>query len=125
MHVSQGFAASVAIREDNPAHAPIINDFKNIRLKNLDYMREIEAQSERALAIAEAFDLNGPGLYVDKYLRNFLREYNGRVLKGEGANQPTSFNVMRAFVEPDENNLILRLLQSVSTRFHSEKYSIT
>ncbi len=60
----------------NPAHAPIINDFKNIRLKNLDYMREIEAQSERALAIAEAFDLNGPGLYVDKYLRNFLREYN-------------------------------------------------
>jgi len=66
--------------------------------------------ARRAKAVALAYQLNGPDLYVDRYLRNFLTEYNGRLFRGEGMHMPNSYNVMHSFVEPDEKALVLRLL---------------
>jgi hypothetical protein len=65
---------------------------------NKEEQNNAKAMRARAVNIAEAFTLNGPSLYTDKYVRYFLGEYNNRVLIGEGLNQPLSFNVMRDFV---------------------------
>jgi hypothetical protein len=77
---------------------------------NKEEQNNAKAMRARAVNIAEAFTLNGPSLYTDKYVRYFLGEYNNRVLIGEGLNQPLSFNVMRDFVEPSEQTFILKLL---------------
>jgi len=72
--------------------------------------KESEARQKRAFDLTVAFIENGAQLFVDEYLRKFLLEYNHRILIGEGAQLPLSFNVLNAFTEPDPKTLILRLL---------------
>ncbi|MEG3175990.1 GIY-YIG nuclease family protein [Sphingomonas sp. RB3P16] len=103
------FAASVRVREDNPATATTFRAAAKIG-KSASGKKRGKAAASRAKAVALAFRLNGPGLYVDRYLRDFLTEYNGRIFSGEGMHMPNSYNVMHSFVEPDEKTLVLRLL---------------
>lgn len=114
------FRFSIQIREDNPATSELS---KIMREANSDRAskRRTKKYMKRAWAIHLSYQMNGPGLYVDHYLRNFLAEYNSRILKGEGANLPNSFNVLNAFIEPDEDALILRLLPEkfFSLSFHN------
>jgi hypothetical protein len=72
--------------------------------------------ARRALALSNAFLANAPSLYIDHYLRYFMAEYNNRTFKSYGAQQPLSFNVMAAFMEPDERAFMFILLEE---RFHS------
>lgn len=102
------FSTSVNMRSDNPKVAGLYA--KIAKVSAADEYKAVKAATKLASAIADAYRVNGPGLYVDRYLRDFLAEYNSRVLRGEGANMPTSFNVGGAFVEPDEEVLILKLL---------------
>ncbi|WP_439374952.1 GIY-YIG nuclease family protein [Bradyrhizobium sp. DASA03120] len=76
-----------------------------------DFERLLKAQTQRAGDLNYAYHLNGPGLYIDTYLRNFLLEYNGRIFKGKGNEQPTSFNILRSFVTPDDRAYVLKLLE--------------
>jgi len=70
-----------------------------------------------ALNINEAYANNGPRLHVDQKIRYFLAEYNSRVLLGYGDEQPTSFNIMNAFVEPSDEALILELVEEKYYQF--------
>ena len=65
---------------------------------------------DRAKYLELGQSMNGPGFYGDKKLREFAREYNNRVFEGYGSEQPTSFQIMRDFVEPDDQALVLRIL---------------
>ncbi|WP_339691156.1 hypothetical protein, partial [uncultured Parasphingorhabdus sp.] len=104
------YSFSVAIRPDNSSAKPIISAMKQARTNDSKLRKEISKSSQKAVHIAEANRMNGPGIYVDQYLRNFLAEYNNRIFHGEGINQPSSFNILGAFVEPDEECLVLNLL---------------
>ncbi|TAX72811.1 GIY-YIG nuclease family protein [Rhizobium leguminosarum] len=75
-----------------------------------------QRNSEFASLIDLAQSLTGPGFPLDKKLREFAREFNNRVLMGRGGAQPQSFDVLQAFVEPDDRALLLRILPE---RFHS------
>ncbi|MHC6152735.1 GIY-YIG nuclease family protein [Bradyrhizobium elkanii] len=72
--------------------------------------------------MAIAFQSNGPSLFVDTYLRKFLLEYTNRIFHGRGNEQPVSFNVMRAFVTPDEKAMVLRLLDEKFFQFNLLDY---
>lgn len=79
-------------------------------------MQAARRNSELASLIDLAQAMTGPGFPLDKKLREFVREYNNRVLMGQGDQQPQSFDVLHAFVEPDERALILKILPE---EFHS------
>lgn len=102
------FTFSVNVRSDNPLTSNIHKHTSEISAENKH--KSAKDLSKLAIAISDSYDFNGPDIYVDRYLRTFLSEYNNRVLHGRGANMPTSFNVCSAFVEPDERTLILKLL---------------
>lgn len=108
MRIAQ-FSQSVSFRSDAPRNAEAVARFKQLQ-KDPAYARRVTQRHRKATALADAYRLNGPGLYVDHYVRQFLAEFNLRILQGEGANMPTSFNVMRSFVDPDDDALILKLL---------------
>lgn len=103
------FNLSVRVRDDIPTMAPLFQAAKSINNSPLGKKRG-KAAVNRAKAVALAFGMNGPDLYVDRYLRDFLTEYNGRIFKGQGMHMPNSYNIMHSFVEPDEQSLVLRLL---------------
>jgi len=77
------------------------------------YKKHLKDSKARAAALAAAYHLNGPDLPTDIYLRRFLREYNNRLFHGFGNEQPTSFSVIRSFVEPDDRALVLILLDEL------------
>ena len=76
----------------------------------------VDQYQARALNLDLAQSMNGSGYYVDKKFREFVREYNGRVFKGKGSEQPSSFQILKDFVEPDSKSLMLRILPET---FHS------
>lgn len=104
------FANAVSVRTKTPAGKALAEYFNYRRKIDPKEARRVEEMGKRALAIAQVAQLNGPGLYVDKYLRDFQAEYNNRILKAEGSQMPQSFNILRSFMEPDEKALILNLL---------------
>jgi hypothetical protein len=75
-----------------------------------------QRNSELASLIDLAQSLSGPGFPLDRKLREFVREFNNRVMMGRGSAQPQSFDVMHAFVEPDDRALLLKILPE---EFHS------
>lgn len=86
---------------------------KGITLAKRDpgFKKHIKKTEARGKALAIATQYDGPGLPADTYLRKFLLEYNGRVFSGQGIHQPSSWNILRAFVEPDEQAFVLKLLR--------------
>lgn len=72
--------------------------------------REMEGWVERADCLSRAQTINGPGFYIDRKIREFAKEYNNRVFSGYGSQQPVSFQVLRDFVEPDDEALVLKIL---------------
>lgn len=104
------YSASISLHEDNPRHKPIFENLQAIHQSDKNVRRATKKANQRASALAACYRLNGPDIFIDRYLRDFLREYNGRLFQGEGDKQPNSFNILNAFVEPDEIALVLRLL---------------
>lgn len=78
--------------------------------------RLMDESFSRAKCLDLAQFMNGPGYYVDQKFREFVREYNNRVFEGKGSEQPSSFQIMRDFVEPDNQSLVLKILPEF---FHS------
>ncbi|MBW3244534.1 GIY-YIG nuclease family protein [Epibacterium sp. DP7N7-1] len=78
--------------------------------------RLIHKSYTRAKYLDLAQSMNGSGHYVDQKFREFVREYNNRVFEGYGSEQPSSFQVMKDFVEPDDQSLVLKILPET---FHS------
>lgn len=107
------YAASVNLSEHDPATKPIFEGLARFYKGNPKARKIAKKANERSKYLAASFVLNGPGLFVDKYLRSFLEEYNGRLFQGNGDKQPNSFNVLNSFVEPDEKALVLRLLPEI------------
>lgn len=105
------FEFSVNATADDPRYASIIKNSKMKYGNDSAFSKLTRKAQYRAIEIATAFTVNGPDLFVDRYLRNFLKEYNNRLFEGHGSKQPQSFNIMREFVEPDEHALVLRLLE--------------
>lgn len=116
MRIAQ-FSQSVSFRSGAPSNAEAVARFKQLE-KDPAYARRVTQRQRKAVALADVYRLNGPGLYVDHYARQFLAEFNLRILRGEGANMPSSFNIMRSFVDPDDEALILKLLPEIT-------YSVT
>ena len=104
------FARSVAFRTKGGQNAEVVAHFEHLQRVDPTFAKRATERQRRSGAIANAYRLNGADLYVDRYVRDFLTEYNSRILRGEGANMPSPFNVMRAFVDSAEDALILRLL---------------
>lgn len=104
------FQESVGLRADDPKNARVVAELNSIERRDPKMRARIRRARERARDLAIAYRFNGPWLYVDRYLRDFLAEYNNRLFMGEGLQQPLSFNVMGTFVEPDPDALVLRLL---------------
>lgn len=100
------FIAAIKQREtSDPAHRALMKKMRE-RTRGLNY----------------AIERNGPSLFCDVYLRNFLREFNSRIYRGKGNEQPTSFNVLRSFVEPDEIAMSLNLLEERFYQFNLFDY---
>ncbi|OYW86031.1 MAG: hypothetical protein B7Z20_08015 [Sphingobium sp. 32-64-5] len=104
------FAQSVSFRTGAGQNNEVVARFEQLRKANPAYAKRLAENRKKAVATAGAYRTNGADLYVDRYVRDFLAEYNSRVLRGEGVNMPSSFNVMRSFVDPDDEALILKLL---------------
>jgi hypothetical protein len=113
------FAESASIKPGHGKYDSIAQDLKRLEKLDPTFKRRRKEAANRALQIAKAHNDNGPDLFVDKYLRNLLREYNSRVLRGEGINMPSSVNVMQSFIEPDPTAFILRLLDE---RFYQLRF---
>jgi hypothetical protein len=104
------FADTASITPDHPNYQSSMDRHEQLS-KSKKYRKILKAAQERAELINVACQLNGPGIFADTYVRNFLLEYNNRVFKGLGLEQPTSFNIMREFIEPDEQAFVLKLLE--------------
>ncbi|MEE2635490.1 MAG: GIY-YIG nuclease family protein [Pseudomonadota bacterium] len=76
-----------------------------------EQQREMDRWLERANCLNRAQVVNGPGFYIDRKVREFVLEYNNRVFSGYGSQQPVSFQVLREFVEPDDEALVLKILR--------------
>lgn len=76
-----------------------------------EQQRTMDRCRERAVCLNAAQAINGPGFYIDRKLREFALEYNGRIFSGNGSQQPVSFQVLREFVEPDDDALVLKILR--------------
>jgi hypothetical protein len=81
-----------------------------------EQMHAAQRNSEFASVIDLAQSMTGPGFPLDRKLREFVREFNNRVMMARGDEQPQSFDVLQAFVEPHERALLLKILPEV---FHS------
>lgn len=114
------FASTADIVPEHPDYAKITEGLRRGRNPELD--RRVKAQWQRAKMLLSAFQLNGPSLFVDKYLRNFLAEYNNRVFVGRGNEQPTSFNIVRACLTPDEQAFVLKLSKEKFYQFNLLDY---
>ena len=102
------FMRVASVRPDNPATAHITKRWAKDHNTKED--RKIRQRlAARAMGIAAAYTYNGPDLPVDRYLRNFQLEYNGRTFSTYGDQQPSSFRVLSDYVEPDEKSMVLRL----------------
>lgn len=97
----EAFSIATRIRVDQKPQMP--------KLSTEDKRRLIKGQ-ERAHYLKHAQMMNGPDSYVDKKIREFAHEYNRRVFKGYGSEQPMSFQILQDFVEPDDDTLILKIL---------------
>ncbi|MDU8928304.1 GIY-YIG nuclease family protein [Alisedimentitalea sp. MJ-SS2] len=86
-------------------------DPKSIEMRlSAEEQQFVDTMVDRAKYLNLAQSMNGPGFYIDRKLREFTREYNGRVFTGYGSEQPVSFQVFREFVEPDDGALVLKIL---------------
>jgi hypothetical protein len=115
------FARAADVVPENPDYNRITERLSATKL-DPEFNRLMKAQVQRCNSLAAAFHLNGPSLYVDTYLRKFLLEYNNRAFKGRGNEQPTSFNILRSFVTPDEKAFVLRLLEEKFFQFNLIDY---
>lgn len=76
-------------------------------------MKAAQRTSELASLIDLAQSMTGPGFPLDRKLREFIREFNNRVMMARGDEQPQSFDVLQAFVEPHDQTLLLKILPEV------------
>jgi hypothetical protein len=104
------FSSVVSVRADGPGHEERAAAYERRLRADPAFAKRMADGRKRAIAMAVTYDMNGPNLFVDRYLRNFLNEFNNRIFMGEGANMPISFNVLRSFVDPDDISLVLKLL---------------
>ena len=103
------FGFSVHMRSDVPGMRPLYEMLISRKI-DAEERKKMKEWAKKAAALAAVQRSGGSDLYVDKYLRHFIAEYNGRVLQGEGMHMPSSFNIMRAFIEPAEDAMILQIL---------------
>ncbi len=103
------FLGIAGLSPGHPGYLESLKAHENLS-QSPKYRQRLKEHKDRAVALAMAFLLNGPGLFANSYLRKLLLEYNNRVFHGFGAEQPTSFSVMRSFIEPDDRALVLRIL---------------
>lgn len=103
------FSFSAHVREDIPEMRNLFNSIKNSK-PDKHQKKMFKDHVKYTSAIAASQRICGPNLYADIYLRDFLKEYNGRLFAGEGIHMPSSWSVMRSFVEPDEKHMVLKLL---------------
>ena len=87
----------------------------NVQL-NAEQKRAARMTSKVARLLDLAQSMTGPGFPLDRKLREFVREFNNRVFMAKGDEQPQSFNVLQAFVEPHEKAFLLKILPEI---FHS------
>jgi hypothetical protein len=106
------FNFSASVREDNPQTQGLFRAMKEAPRDKAE-RRRIRDYAKHGIAIAAAQAVCGPGLYVDTYLRNFLREYNGRLMRGEGVHMPSSYSIMHSMIEPHEQAFVLSLLPQI------------
>ncbi|MGV9008332.1 GIY-YIG nuclease family protein [Brevundimonas sp.] len=104
------FMRVASVRPDNPRTASLDAVWR-ARLDTKEDRKERQRLAEKALGIALAFGHNGPGFAADRYLRNFLNEYNNRTFLTYGDQQPSSFSVVSDFLEPEEKIMVLRLIE--------------
>ncbi|WP_156139523.1 hypothetical protein [Sphingomonas sp. 35-24ZXX] len=103
------FNMSVQIRPDSPNRRTLYDAIQKQTLNAQD-RRKIKEFTKRGAALAAVQRSGGSDLYVDRYLRHFISEYNGRLFQGEGMHMPSSFNIVGSFLEPAEDAFILKLL---------------
>jgi hypothetical protein len=115
------FASMAAIVPEHPDYEKALQQIKSLE-KNPEFKLASKKQAQRASYLTAAFQINGPSLYADVYLRNFLLEFNNRIFKGRGNEQPTSFNILGAFVTPDERAFALKLLGEKFFQFNLLDY---
>jgi len=115
------FMSSATIRPDNPETA-FLDRLLAERYDTKEHRNERRRIREEALKIATAFIYNGPDFPTDRYLRNFLLEYNNRTFMTYGDQQPSSFSVMSDFIEPDEQVMVLRLVEEEIALFDLGEY---
>lgn len=108
------FMAAASVRPDD-ARAKALHE-------RVRHSPEFKKRVRRTLGLINAYRLNGIGGYIDNYLRHFLAEYNNRTTKSHGTKQPLSFNVMQAFIEPDEIALLFILLPETMHAFALSQY---
>lgn len=108
------FMAAASVRPEDPR--------TQAQYERVRHTPAFKKQSRRTLGLLNAYRVNGVGGYIDNYLRYFLAEYNNRTLKAYGAEQPLSFNVMQAFIEPDESALLFVLLPEAMHAFALSQY---
>jgi hypothetical protein len=116
------FARAADVVPEHPDYAKITEQLSAVEKHDPEFDRAMKAHVQRCNFLTAAFQQNGPSLYVDTYLRKFLIEYNNRVFKGRGNEQPTSFNILRSFVTPDEKAFVLRLLPEKFFQFNLLDY---
>jgi hypothetical protein len=82
-----------------------------------EFDKAMQRRWERARALLIAQQDNGTELPVDKVLRHFHREFNGRAVQHGLRAMPSSFNVLEAFHEYDANLSVFRLRRQIDHIF--------
>ena len=77
-------------------------------------------RAARAHAIAQLD--NGTRLPADESLRHFVNEYNGRIIKHGIEKQPSSFNIMEAFLEFSPVEYFFSLREQLDHKFALEDF---
>ena len=81
--------------KDNPRYDKILKSLD--RHQTDEHRKDFSLRQKKAIAILEAQQKNGAGLYIDQDLRYYLEEFNSRAWNTGLRTMPSSFNVMEAF----------------------------
>lgn len=88
---------SMAIPPKGTYAREIYEKIVSSRMEDTAIKKKIDKIIKKAYALLEIQQKNGSELPIDKQIREFNLEYNGRIFNGGLYDMPTSFNVVEAF----------------------------
>ncbi|WP_316841983.1 GIY-YIG nuclease family protein [Pedobacter gandavensis] len=104
-------AQGIIPEKGTPEYEKMISSHKMMNEINPTIKKVIQEKYEKASKTGYVQNNNGIGLSMDKEIRHYLREFNGRLVKFGLRSMPMMFNLIEAFFTYDKSIMYFELLE--------------